>query len=249
MLKNKEIDKFYKTYQSFLSASDSHNIEACHSSINYLEEQENIFWNNVLEFIENAKNETTSVKELYSDSTKYTQQLFDALITKNIPVDMEEDVITLGPISLEIKLEEYSINLIIGRKKRKISELEISRVVKAVEQTYKKINSSFNVNAFANKLIKAYEYVNKALYGSNKTQFGNAVPLEELFKIFTISPSSSDYKIENFLWDLGRMISNSPTNAGYQFEFGFSRNIGRMMIIKDTDGIIHKYSTLTVYKG
>jgi hypothetical protein len=164
-----------------------------------------------------------------------------------LPVELKDNSITLGPIVVEANVEQYFILFSIGRKKMKVTDLEMGRVVKIIDQYYKKINSSFNVTAFMNRLIKAYEYLNKSMYSSRIVQYGNAVPLEDIFKMFSLSPMSNDYKIENFLGDLGRMISNTLNHNNFQIELGFSRDIGRMMIIKDAEGNSFKYSTLTVY--
>lgn len=247
MQKNKEIDKFFQNYQAFLNASKNHNIELCMNSISYLEEQETTFWSNVLTFVENAKNEVDNIKNDYRNSQEYADQLYQILMSKSIPVDINEHVLTIGPLTIEVILEEYKIMLCMGRKKVKISDLEINKVVKFIELYYKKINNSFNANSFVTRLIKAYEYLNRALYSSQKTQFGNAVPLEDIFKMFTISPASSDYKMENFLWDLGRLISSDFQHSNYLIEFGTSRKISRTLIIKDVDGNENKFSTLTIY--
>jgi len=248
MQKNKEIDKFYRAYNAFLAASKYHNVEVCAASVKYLEEQEDTFWQNVLGFISDARGEIDSIKGLYSDPEAYLAQLFSSLLAKNLPVEQKEGIITLGPIVIEPRLADFQIIIGIGRKKQKLSELEISRVTRFIEQFYKKINSSFNAGQFVNRLIKAYEYLNKSIYASRLVQYGNAVPLDDIFKVFTVSPASSDYKIENFLWDLGRLISSGFIHPGFQLEFGFSRHEGRMLIIRDADGKDYKYSTLTLYK-
>lgn len=248
MQKNKDIDKFYHSYQAFLTASKNHNVDTCTTSITYLEEQESVFWDNVLAFIEDAKSEIEAIKQQYTDNLVYTTQLYNALIAKNLPVDMNDNFITLGPLTIEVKVEEFQIIMSLGRKKKKINDLEISKVTKYVDQYYKAINSSFNVNTFISRLLKAYEYINKSVYASQTVQFGNAVPLDDIFKIFTISPSSSDYKKENFLWDLGRLISLQVNHPNYQIEFGFSRHHGHTMSIKDADGNVNNFSSITIYK-
>jgi len=249
MQKNKSIDKFLQNYHSFLTASKNHNLEQCFRSVNYLEEQEQVFWDNVLQFINEAKNEITEIKSLYTDNASYAQQLYEALSAKNYPVELKDNMLVLGPINIEIFIQnEYYILLSLGRKKLKIKDLEITKAIKSIEAFYKKINISFNANSFINKLVKAYEFANKAMYGSKDITFGNAVPLDDIFKIFTISPTGNDYKKENFIWDLGRLISQIPDNSKYQIELGFSRKIGNTMIIKDTEGNINNFSTLTIYK-
>lgn len=248
MLKNKEIDKFYRSYSSILTGSKNHNIEACESAVKYLEEQENGFWYTVREYVAKAKAEIAGIKQLYPDNVSYANELYQSLLARNLPVEIEEDTVLLGPIVIETNLEQYYILVTIGRKKKKVSDLEISKVVKTIELIYKKINSSFNATAFMNRLFKAYEYLNKSMYASRTVQYGNAVPLEDIFKLFTLSPVSNDYKIENFLWDLGRLTSDIPAHNSFQIELGSSRDIGKMLVIKDASGKTSKYSSLTVYK-
>ncbi len=249
MQKNKQVEKLYRSYHNLLTALKNHNVEASENAIQYLEEQESEFWSSVAEVIGNGKDEIETVKQNYNDNQSYAQELSDYLLTKNIPLDLRENTILIGPMVIDINVEQYHILISVGRKKKKIGDLEINRVAKIVEQFYKRINGSFNVNSFGNRLVKAYEFLNKSMYSSRTVQYGNAVPLEDIFKMFTLSPLSNDYKIENFLWDLGRLTSNLQNYTKYQLEFGFSRNIGRMYIIKDIEGNTHKYSTLTVYKN
>lgn len=248
MQKSKEIGKFYRDYMLLITSSKNHNIKNCIGCIENLEKQENQLWDNLLSFIEEAKSEIEAIKISYTDGSEYASKLYKSLLDKNLPAEFQDDILTIGPINIEIDLEGYLIILSVGRKKKKIYDLELTKATKVIEQFYKRINSSFNVNSFISRLVKAYGFVNKGMYTSRKVQYGNAVPLDDIFKIFTISPSATDYKIENFLWDLGRMSSTQLSNVNYQIELGFSRNIGRTLIIKDINGNINKYSTLTVYK-
>jgi len=248
MQRNKEIERFTKAYTSFLQASQLHNVERCQSLVKYLEEQEGSFWEEVLSFIKNAHTEIESITATYQDHETYINTLCDLLRQRNLPIDRQEAVLYLGPILIEPKLGDFYIQISLGRMKQRLTELEPNYVVKFIEKYYRKVNSSFNLNSFASKLMKAYDYVNRSMYASRQVQYGNAVSLDELFKIFTVSPSATDYKLENFLWDLGRLIASEYVNPNFQFEFGFSRQVGRMMIIRDADGNEHKYSSITIYK-
>lgn len=136
----------------------------------------------------------------------------------------------------------------IGRKKKRITDLELSQVVKLIEKTYKKINSSFNPESFFKRLLRAYEYAYTRMYSCREVSFGYGVSLKDLFDIFTISPSSTDYKIENFLWDLGRLATTSSKFEDFSIELGFSRDVKKMYLIKTGNGETLKVSTLTIHK-
>jgi len=248
MNRNKEMDKLIKAYNNLLKASKAHNILQCSSSIEYIENQVEIFCQVLKGFTMDAEREIAELRSQHSDGQSFLAGIYEALKARNLPVELNDNSIILGPIEIEAKLDDFVLVLGIGRKKMKISDLEASVVIKSIELLYKKINSSFNASTFLNRLIKGYDYLNKSIYASRTVLYGNAIPLVEVFKLFSLSPASADYKIEQFTWDLGRLLSNSYDHPEYQIEFGFSRNAGRMMIIRDTQGIDHRYSTLTVHK-
>ncbi|HQQ68522.1 MAG TPA: hypothetical protein PLX77_06815, partial [Candidatus Cloacimonadota bacterium] len=103
-------------------------------------------------------------------------------------------------------------------------------------------------NSFLKRLLKAYEYASSKMYGSKETKYGYAVSLKMIYDIFSIAPGAADYKIENFLWDLGRMLSFAEAIEPYRLEYGFSRDVRTMYIIKSAGGESLKASTLTIYK-
>jgi hypothetical protein len=144
-------------------------------------------------------------------------------------------------------VEKYSIMLNMGRKKQLITDLEINKVVRVIEQYYKKLNSSFNANSFFKRLLKAYEFANTRMYNSKTVKFGYGVALKDIFELFTLSPASADYKLENFLWDLGRLCINNNIIDNYQIELGCSRDVKKMYVIKTANGDTLKASTLTLH--
>ena len=117
-----------------------------------------------------------------------------------------------------------------------------------VVKYYESLNRSFKLDSFVRQLVLAYEYANRTKLGGNEVNFGQAVSLNDIYSLFNISPVNHGYKKENFLWDLGRLISNLDEVKDYSIELGYSRNVGKMELIYDVHDQEHKVSSLTVYK-
>lgn len=248
MQKSKEMQKLHASYTALLSSFKNHNIEAAQKSITAILALQDGFWDNIEDYLQTARPELEALQSLYTSNEHYLEELQTALIQRGINPDVVENSLLIGPMQIEINVEEYYIQLNIGRKKQRISDLELNKVTKLLEQSYKKLNYSFNANSFFKRLLRAYEYANAKKYATHETKFGYAVSLKDIFDLFTIAVGSSDYKIENFLWDLGRLIDNSESFAPYSIEYGFSRDVRKMYLIKTPSGETKKASTLTIHK-
>lgn len=248
MQKNKELDKLNKIYHKLLMAMANHNILQVETSIAAIRELQEGFWENVGTYLDGAQVEVAELRELYTDDQEYTQELLRLLNGKNLPVEINQNVILVGPLELSFKLDEYYLLLSIGRKKQRFSDLEPQKVAKLIEQKYRSINRSFNANTFFKRLLKAYDYINTRMYDCSKPKYGYSVGLKDIYDLFSFSPASADYRLENFLWDLGRLNSIGLTSDTHRFEFGFSRNVKNMLLIKTPSGETMKASTITIYK-
>jgi hypothetical protein len=146
------------------------------------------------------------------------------------------------------QIEEYKLQICIGRKRKSVTDLELGKAAKLIEQIYKRLNSAFNINSFFKKLLKAYEMENRKMFSANATKFGFGVALKDIYELFSLSPAATDYKLENFLWDLGRMYSTTCSFNEYQVELGYSRDVRKMYVIKAANGETIKASTVSIYK-
>lgn len=248
MQKCKELQKLHASYAALLSSFNNHNIESAQKSINTMRALEEEFWINVDSYLQAVDSELEGLKALYQSNEDYLQKLKSALEEKGISPDVKDSSLIIGPMEVLVNVEEHYLQLIMGRKKKRIMDLELGKVSKVVEQSYKKLNYSFNPNAFLKRLLKAYEYASSKMYGSKDTKYGYAVSLKMMYEIFSIAPGAADYKIENFLWDLGRMLSYAEALKPYSLEYGFSRDVRTMYYIKNAAGETLKASTLTIYK-
>lgn len=248
MDKSRDMEKLHKGYISLLNAIKNHNIDVAEASIHVIKDLESVFWSNVTEYIDQTVPHLEELKSQYTNNTDYTLKLDSILKARGIMTDINENNIIIGPIDIVVNVDKYNITMTIGRKKTVIKDLEISIVAKLIEATYKKINSSFNSGAFFRRLLRAYEYAYTRMYACREVSFGYGVSLKDLFDIFTISPNSADYKLENFLWDLGRLISSSEYSEDYRVELGFSRDVKKMYVVKTVNGENLKVSTLTIHK-
>lgn len=248
MQKSKDLQKIHSAYASMLNNLKKHNIEGAHKAITVIQSLEANFWQNINAYLTEAEEELKNLKESYSDNSAYLELLKKALEERGLTPDETENSLILGPMEVVANLEEYHLQLVMGRKKTRISDLELSNVTKLLEQRFKKLNSSFNANAYFKRLLKAYEYASSRMYGSKETRYGFAVSLRIIFEIFSIAPGASDYKMENFLWDLGRLITHSDSYGKYRIEYGYSRNVGKMHFIKTSNGDSLKVSTLSIFQ-
>ncbi|MDZ4121305.1 MAG: hypothetical protein U1C33_02705 [Candidatus Cloacimonadaceae bacterium] len=248
MQKCKEFQRLHASYSALLSSFQNHNIETAQKSINNIKALEGIFWPIVDSYLSEVDTELKALQDRYISNEDYLHNLKATLEDKGINPDVAGNTLIIGPVEVQINVDEYHILLVMGRKKQRITDLELNKVTKLLEQTYKKLNYSFNANAFFKRLLRAYEYASSRVYTTKETKYGYAVSLKVMFDIFTIAPSSADYKIENFLWDLGRLISSSEGYDPYRLEYGFSRDVRTMYIIKTASGENMKASTLTIYK-
>lgn len=248
MQKSKELQKLHASYNALLTSFKNHNIETAEKSIANIIDLQDGFWDKVMDYLQMANPELETLQSLYTSNASYLQELHTALMDKGINPDVKDNSLLIGPMEVVVNVQEYYLQLNIGRKKKRITDLELGKVVKLLEQTYKKLNYTFNVNSFFKRLLRAYEYANSRKYASHNAKYGYAVSLKDMFDLFTIAPGSNDYKIENFLWDLGRLINTPDSFGPYSIEYGYSRDVRKMYIIKTPSGESMKASTLTIHK-
>jgi len=248
MQKNRELDRLHNLYSGLLVASKNHNILKAESSINDFSIIQDGFWDRINEYLREAKLNIEDLKEQYTDNHQYCEMLVTQLKSREIPAETYEDVVVIGPIDIAVHIDEYYLQISIGRKKLRITDLEMTKVVKLLEVMYRKLNRTFNSKSFFKQLLKAYEYVNAIKYDSKEVKYGYNVSLKSIFELFTLSPMASDYKLENFLWDLGRLVSMGTSFDEYRLELGYSREVGKMYLIKTMDGETQKASTLIIHK-
>lgn len=248
MQKSKDIQKLQSAYNSMLVSFKNHNLEGAAKALTNIKALEDSFWQNLETYLADAHAELNELSQQYQDNDAYLQELKGMLEERGLNPDISENTLIIGPLDLVVNIEDRHLLLIMGKKKKRINDLEINKVAKLVEQSFKRLNSSFNANAFFRRVQTAYKYVNSRVYGVTETRFGNAVSLKLLYEVFSIAPGSQDYKIENFLWDLGRLVFASDSYNGHRLELGNSRNAGTMYIIKTANGDSLKASTLSIHK-
>lgn len=247
MQKHKDLDKLHKHYSSLITALKNHNIILAESSSQGILGIEEGFWDRINTYLESAGSEIDELKGLYTSSEDYAARLAELLTARAIPLERDASTIDIGPVNISVCVEEYYIQVKIGRKRLQITDLEPGKVVKTIENIYKRLNSSFNSNAFFKRLQKAYEFANTRMYACREPKYGYSVALKDIFDLFALSPAAADYKLENFLWDLGRLYSVGRSIDKYNIELGFSRDVRKMYLIRTAAGETIKASTLTIH--
>ncbi|MCD8479809.1 MAG: hypothetical protein LRZ88_06015 [Candidatus Cloacimonetes bacterium] len=138
MQKCKELQKLHASYAALLSSFNNHNIESAQKSINTMRALEEEFWINVDSYLQAVDSELEGLKALYQSNEDYLQKLKSALEEKGISPDVKDSSLIIGPMEVLVNVEEHYLQLIMGRKKKRIMDLELGKVSKVVEQSYKK---------------------------------------------------------------------------------------------------------------
>ncbi len=167
---------------ALLTAIKNHNIISAASAITGIQELQAGFWDKVADYLASAEPELESIKALYTSNAAYAGQLLEILLAKGIPAELSDNYLIIGPLDVAINVEKYGIMLTMGRKKQQITDLEINKVARVIEQYYKKLNSSFNANSFFKRLLKAYEFANTRMYNSKTVKFGYGVALKDILQ-------------------------------------------------------------------
>jgi len=248
MQKIKRMEKIHKNYASLLTGIKKHNILNSETSLQEILNNQEGFWDEIIESLSNVREEIEFLKSLYDDEHEYSNLIHGKLLEKDVPVILSGKNLLIGPMIISFNLADFYVQITIGRKRQRITELEPNIVVKKLEQVYRKLNSSFNATLFFRRLLKAYDFINTKMYSSRQTKYGYSVALKDIYELFSLSPSSTDYKIENFLWDIGRLLAVADSFNGYRIELGFSRDVKKMYLIKTASGEEVRASTLTVYE-
>lgn len=247
MQKHKDLDKLHSYYSSLLSSLKQHDILKAQASAEGISNLEDGFWERLEQYLTQSQQEIEDLKAAYTDSEGYMSSLVELIEARGIACEHEGSSIQIGPITLTAHIQSYYLQIRIGRKKQQYNVLDPSLVARHVEKIYKRLNNSFNAKSFFKRLQKAYELCSMHSYGSREPKYGYAVALKDIFDLFTISPAASDYKLENFLWDLGRLHNMASAIEQYTIELGYSRDAKKMYLIRTAGGENISASTLTLH--
>lgn len=248
MNKNKDLEKLHKLYVNLQAADKKHNFILAASSLQEFYGIQEDFWSKLNVYLGSIEQDMEDLKNNYADNLKYSDYITSQLMAKDIPTERDGNNILVGPIEVSVHVDEYYLLLSIGRKKQRISDLEPMTVVRLIEGLYRKLNRSFNSKLFFRQLLKAYDYLNTIKYSTKDVKYGFNISLKSVFDLFALSPMATGYKIDNFLWDLGRLISTGTVYDNYRLELGYTRDVGKMYLIKALNGEERKASTLIIHK-
>ena len=148
MQKSKEFQKLQSAYNSMLTSFKNHNLEGVEKALQNITAQKDGFWSNMDTYLEAANEELQSLTLQYKDNDEYLKNLKSILEERGLNPDIDDNYLILGPLDLAVNILDKHLMLIMGKKKKRITDLEINKVAKMIEQTFRKLNSRFNANAF-----------------------------------------------------------------------------------------------------
>jgi len=190
-----------------------------------------------------------SEKSQFIDTVAYKEQLERSLQAAGLPIKGEYPRYELPPFKLEIDIKGRRIRLIFGRRAETTSSFLPEVVVRWVGARYKRVvESPFDAERFGSDLLAAYEVANRLTYRTEKVLWGRAVSLMELYSLLTLRHGTrKEYSKNVFTYDLTRLRQGPLLFDGRRYEFGYSREVGRTLLLRDQSGREERLSSLTIY--
>lgn len=192
-----------------------------------------------------------SEKQQTLQQPAYREELKDALLAKDLPLEGDFPNYQLGPFELKVDTENPLITFKFGRRAEKIRFLYPDAVAEKISSRYKIIvNRPFNAGRFAKELRAAYEVANRLSFQNRNVQWGKVVSLKTVYRLLTLrSGSRREYPEPHYIYDLSRFRQSEMHFDNYRFELGTSRDVGRTYLLIDlaTRREI-RVSSLSIYK-
>lgn len=173
----------------------------------------------------------------YMESGDFARQMI--VCCENLSVDIKGDYPAYEMFPYKVKIDSENQELYVDRKK--VQSIRPQYFVKLIKQSQDKLNkASFNVNTFLNELAAAYDTaVNyKEKTGGAKKREPD-IMLKELYSyLVPMQRFRRDYDMQSYAFDLARLYNSdiTLTKDGRSFQFGSSRNPGKLIRILDADG-------------
>ena len=178
----------------------------------------------------------------------FEQELNDA----KIPFQGEFPDYFFPPFHLHFDLENYQALLVLGRKSQRFSVLQPRELAIIIANVYKVVyDRRFNSKNFLKDLLNAYKFANCLSFKQKEVLWGKAVSLDKIYEILTVRRSThQEYPKILFQFELGLLKEkfDLTLDGEYKFEFGFTRNARKAMVIVDSQGRESRISTLTIHK-
>jgi len=181
----------------------------------------------------------------------YGEELKDALLAKDLPLEGDFPNYQLGPFELKLDKEIPLITFKFGRRTEKIRFFATDAVAEKISSQYKRIvNRPFNAGRFAKELRAAYEVANRLSFQNRNIQWGNVVSLKKVYDLLTLRGTTRrEYPEPHYIYDLSRFRQSEMHFDNYRFELGTSRDVGRTYLLIDPDTRREiRISSLSIYE-
>ncbi|MDR1669469.1 MAG: hypothetical protein LBR76_05895 [Oscillospiraceae bacterium] len=173
----------------------------------------------------------------YMENGDFAAQMTECC--ENLSVDIKGEYPIYEIFPYRVRIDSENEELYIDRKK--LPCVRPLYFAKTVKQNQDKLNKApFNASAFLNELADAYDTANLHKQKNGKSsKRENDVLLKDLYGyIVPMQRFRREYDMQSYAFDLSRLFSSDVelTKDGRGFEFGSSRQAGKLIRILDKNG-------------
>lgn len=205
-------------------------------------------WSEHQTVIENA----IQVEREFVLSDAYSPQVEKALKDVEVPIKGKFPNYEFPPFKLTFSCEHGYVKLSMGRRARQTKIFAPAALAAWVAQEYQRVvNSKLNAERFCQKLLSAYEMLNRLNLHKDLVVWGHPVTLKEIYKVLTLKHSArQDYSEAVFTYDLARLKEQFDIcYNGYHFELVPSRNQDSGLLLVSSKGQESRVSSLIIYEN
>ncbi|MCL2351311.1 MAG: hypothetical protein FWC55_02140 [Firmicutes bacterium] len=185
----------------------------------------------------------------YMESGDFAGQM--TAFCEKLAVDVKGEYPVYEMFPFKVKIDGENHELVVDR--RRVQCCRPLYFVKSIKQSQEKLNkASFNVTAFLNELARAYDVAVK--YKDKPGKAGSAeqdIHLKDIYEFLApMQRFRKEYDMQSFAFDLARLYGSDAETAkdGRSYQFGTSRNAGKLIRILDKDGREQYLGTIRFYK-
>jgi len=183
------------------------------------------------------------------NSEDYIRLITDEFNEKKLNVLGEFPKYLLGPFKINFFPKDNLIEMVYGKKKKRIFSFEPKAAVSEIYKEYKKLlEKPFNKNEFCKELLRAFERLNRNQYNNLDVKWGSPVSLIKIYDILTLkSAVKKEYYINNFSFDISKLKETDMIYENKMFELtqGTPKNA---IVITNEKGDSFYFTSLTIHQ-
>ena len=187
----------------------------------------------------------------YFESGDFTRQMVE--YCKQFGVDVKGESPTYEIFPFKVRIDAENQDLYVNRKKVSCQRpLHFTREIKNNVEKYTK--SGFNLERFIQELAAAYDLSETVRNSKSPSpRLETDMALKDLYAYMAPTQKARrDYDLQNFAYDLSRLYASYSSGLkeakdGRKFEFGSTRQTGKLIRIIDSNGVERFLGTIRFY--